>query len=72
MFFEACKGTYHDKFRLQNLNLYNDFFINYSQVRVAALKFFLGSDPNEKDSDESDSDEPNAKEVMMANKVYSN
>lgn len=37
---------------------------------VASLKFFLGKDPEEKDSDESDSDnEVDPKEVMMANKV---
>lgn len=36
---------------------------------VAALKFFLGKDPEEKDSDESDSDdEIDPKTVMMANK----
>lgn len=37
---------------------------------VAALKFFLGKDPEEKDSDNSDSeDEVDPREVMMANKV---
>lgn len=37
---------------------------------VASLKFFLGKDPEEKDSDESDSEnEIDPKEVMMANKV---
>lgn len=37
---------------------------------VASLKFFLGKDPDEKDSDASDSDnEIDPKEVMMANKV---
>lgn len=36
---------------------------------VASLKFFLGKDPDEKDSDESDSeDEVDPKTVMMANK----
>lgn len=37
---------------------------------VASLKFFLGKDPEEKDTDNSDSDdEVDPKEVMMANKV---
>lgn len=42
-----------------------------TKVMVAALKFFLSSDVADKDSDNSDSsdDEPNAKEVLMANKV---
>lgn len=40
------------------------------QVQVGALKFFLGKDPEEKDSDGSDSDdEVDLKEVMMANRV---
>lgn len=37
---------------------------------VAALKFFLGNDPDEKNSDDSDSDdEPTIKEVSLANRV---
>lgn len=37
---------------------------------VASLKFFLGKDENEKQSDDSDSDnEVDPKEVAMANKV---
>lgn len=43
-----------------------------TKVMVACLKFFLGTDPEEKGSDDSDSDSddaPNIKEVMMANKV---
>lgn len=36
---------------------------------VASLKFFLGKDPEEKDSDKSDSeDEVDPKDVIMANK----
>lgn len=36
---------------------------------VASLKFFLGKDPDEKDSDASDSDDDiDPREVMMANK----
>ncbi|XP_017776201.1 PREDICTED: protein SDA1 homolog [Nicrophorus vespilloides] len=45
-------------------------FSKVVKVMVTALKFFLGKDPEEKDSDESDSeDEVDPKEVMMANKV---
>lgn len=45
-------------------------FSKITKVMVACLKFFLGTDPDEKDSDDSDSeDEPNVKEVAMANKV---
>lgn len=37
---------------------------------VASLKFFLGSDPDEKGSDDSDSDnEPDLKSAMLANRV---
>lgn len=37
---------------------------------VASLKFFLGKDPEEKDTDDSDSDDDlDPKEVIMANKV---
>lgn len=36
---------------------------------VASLKFFLGKDEDEKQSDDSDSDEVDPKEVAMANKV---
>ncbi|KAL1517042.1 hypothetical protein ABEB36_000859 [Hypothenemus hampei] len=45
-------------------------FSKITKVMVAALKFFLGKDPEEKDSDNSDSeDEVDPREVMMANKV---
>ncbi|XP_026468677.1 protein SDA1 homolog [Ctenocephalides felis] len=62
------KNVWND-IKTVNVIANNGCFSKLVKVRVAALKFFLGSDPNEKDSDESDSDEPNAKEVMMANKV---
>lgn len=46
-------------------------FSKTTKVMVAALKFFLGSDPEkEKDSDDSDSDnEPSVKQVMLAARV---
>ncbi|XP_065161223.1 protein SDA1 homolog [Atheta coriaria] len=45
-------------------------FSKIIKVQVAALKFFLGKDPDEKDSDDDDSDkEIDPREVMMANKV---
>lgn len=44
-------------------------FSKITKVMVASLKFFLGKDPEEKDSDNSDSDdEVDPKEVMLANK----
>lgn len=45
-------------------------FSKIMKIMATSLRFFLGTDPDEKDSDESDSDdEPNVKEVMLANKV---
>lgn len=46
-------------------------FSKITKVMVAALKFFLGTDPEEeKNSDDSDSDnEPSIKQVMMAARV---
>jgi protein SDA1 len=32
-------------------------YSKFPKVKVAALKFFVGKDPEEKDSDDSDSDE---------------
>lgn len=65
---------------LYNKNVWNDIktvnviatgcFSKITKVVVACLKFFLGTDPDEKGSDDSDSDdEPSMKEIMMANKV---
>nr|CAD7396267.1 unnamed protein product [Timema cristinae] len=45
-------------------------FSKFTKVMVAALKFFLGADEDEKKDDDSDSDdEVTAKEVIMSNKV---
>lgn len=45
-------------------------FSKSAKVMVGALKFFLGKDPDERNSDDSDSEEEvDLKEVMMANKV---
>lgn len=45
-------------------------FSKVTKVMVASLKFFLGKDPNEKDSDDSDSDkEPDLKSAIMVNRV---
>ncbi|XP_044732811.1 protein SDA1 homolog [Chrysoperla carnea] len=78
---KAAKMSLDIMIELYKKNIWNDTktvnvistacFSKVTKVMVAALKFFLSSDSNEKDSDDSDSsdDEPNAKEVMMANKV---
>lgn len=45
-------------------------FSSVTKVMVASLKFFLGTDPNDKGSDDSDSDnEPDLKQAIMQNKV---
>lgn len=45
-------------------------FSKVTKVMVASLKFFLGNDPNEKDSDEENSDnEPDLKNALLVNKV---
>ncbi|XP_048506733.1 protein SDA1 homolog isoform X2 [Athalia rosae] len=76
----AAKMSADIMIELYKKNIWNDAktvnviatgcFSKITKVMVASLKFFLGSDPDEKNSDDSDSDdEPNVKEVMMANKV---
>lgn len=76
----AAKMSADIMIELYNKNVWNDAktvnvigtgcFSKITKVMVACLKFFLGTDPDEKDSDDSDSDdEPNVKEVIMANKV---
>lgn len=77
---KAAKMSVDIMIELYKKNIWNDAktvnvistgcFSKHTKVMVACLKFFLGSDPDEKDSDESDSeDEPNLREVAMANKV---
>lgn len=76
----AAKMSVDIMIELYNKNVWNDTktvnviatgcFSKFTKVMVASLKFFLGTDPDEKDSSDSDSDdEPSMKEVMMANKV---
>jgi len=75
----AAKMSLDIMMELYKKNVWNDAktvnviatgcFSKITKVMVASLKFFLGKDPEEKDSDNSDSeDEINPKEVMMANK----
>lgn len=77
---KAAKMSVDIMIELYNKNIWNDAktvnvlvaacFSKFTKVMVASLKFFLGTDPEEKGSDDSDSDdEPNVKEVIMANKV---
>ncbi|XP_015517790.1 protein SDA1 homolog [Neodiprion pinetum] len=76
----AAKMSIDIMIELYKKNVWNDAktvnvistgcFSKVTKVMVASLKFFLGSDPSEANSDDSDSDdEPNVKEVIMANKV---
>lgn len=77
---KAVKMSIDIMIELYNKNVWNDVktvnviatgcFSKITKVVVASLKFFLGTDPEDKGSDDSDSDdEPNMKEIMMANKV---
>lgn len=77
---KAAKMSVDIMIELYNKNVWNDVktvnviatgcFSKVTKVSVASMKFFLGTDPEEKDSDDSDSDdEPNMREVMLANKV---
>jgi len=76
----AAKMSADIMIELYNKNIWNDIktvntlatgcFSKITKVTVACLKFFLGTDPDEKKSDDSDSDEEsNVKEIIMANKV---
>jgi len=77
---KAAKMSVDIMIELYNKNVWNDVktvnviatgcFSKVTKIAVACMKFFLGTDTDEKESDDSDSDdEPNIKEVMMANKV---
>ncbi|XP_014481639.1 PREDICTED: protein SDA1 homolog [Dinoponera quadriceps] len=76
----AVKMSIDIMIELYNKNVWNDAktvnviatgcFSKITKVAVAGMKFFLGTDPEDKESDDSDSDnEPNMQEIMMANKV---
>ncbi|XP_063223734.1 protein SDA1 homolog [Bacillus rossius redtenbacheri] len=77
---KAAKMSVDIMVELYRKNVWNDAktvnvistacFSKFAKVVTAALKFFLGSDEPDKNSDDSDSDnEISAKEVIMANKV---
>lgn len=80
----AAKMSLDIMIELYNKNIWNDAktvnviatlgcFSKVTKVMVASMKFFLGTDTENKEADDNDSsdsdDEPNIKEVMMANKV---
>ncbi|XP_049827826.1 protein SDA1 homolog [Schistocerca gregaria] len=77
---KAAKMSVDIMIELYKKNVWNDAktvnviatacFSKFVKVMVAALKFFLGTDPAEEKSDDSDSDnEISAKDVIMANRV---
>ena len=78
---KAAKMSVDIMIELYKKNIWNDTktvnvianagcFSKVTKVMVASLKFFLGTDPNEKGSDDDDSDnEPDLKSAMMVNKV---
>lgn len=76
---KAAKMSVDIMIDLYNKNVWNDVktvnviatgcFSKITKVAVASLKFFLGTDPEEKESDSDSDDEPSMKEIMMANKV---
>ncbi|XP_077294253.1 SDA1 domain containing protein Mys45A [Arctopsyche grandis] len=76
---KAAKMSVDIMIELYNKNVWNDSktvnviastgcFSKFTKVMVASLKFFLGKDPEEKDSDSDSGDEPNARESAIANK----
>ncbi|XP_034950262.1 protein SDA1 homolog isoform X2 [Chelonus insularis] len=77
----AAKMAADIMIELYNKNIWNDaktvnviatgcFSRSNVKIMVACLKFFLGKDPDEKNSDDSDSDDdvPDLKKVLLANK----
>lgn len=79
---KAAKMSVDIMIELYKKNIWNDAktvnvianvgcFSKITKVMVASLKFFLGSDPDEKDSDDSDNsdNEPDLKGAMLANRV---
>ncbi|ENN73106.1 hypothetical protein YQE_10247, partial [Dendroctonus ponderosae] len=75
----AAKMSLDIMIELYKKNIWNDAktvnviatgcFSKITKIMVASLKFFLGKDPEEKDSDKSDSEEEvDPKDVIMANK----
>lgn len=78
---KAAKMSIDIMIELYKKNIWNDSktvnvianvgcFSKITKVMVASLKFFLGTDPDEKNSDDSDSDnEPDLKSAILANRV---
>lgn len=77
---KAAKMSVDIMIELYKKNIWNDTktvnvianvgcFSKVTKVMVASLKFFLGRDPDEKDSDDEDEDEPDLKAAIMQNKV---
>lgn len=78
---KAAKMSVDIMIELYKKNIWNDAktvnaianvgcFSNVTKVMVASLKFFLGTDPNEKGSDNSESDnEPDLKNALLVNRV---
>lgn len=78
---KAAKMSVDIMIELYKKNIWNDAktvnvianvgcFSKVTKVMVASLKFFLGTDPDEKGSDDSDSDnEPDLKSAMLATRV---
>lgn len=77
---KAAKMSVDIMIDLYNKNVWNDSktvnviasigcFSKFTKVMVASLKFFLGKDPEEKDSDDSsEEEEPSARGSIMSNK----
>lgn len=77
---KAAKMSVNIMIDLYKKNIWNDSktvnvianvgcFSKFTKVMVASLKFFLGTDPDDKDSDESESDGPDLKSAILANRV---
>ncbi|XP_055304155.1 protein SDA1 homolog [Sitodiplosis mosellana] len=78
---KAAKMSIDIMIELYKKNIWNDTktvnvianvgcFSKITKVMVASLKFFLGTDPDEKDPNDSDSDnEPDLKSAILANRV---
>ncbi|XP_059490536.1 protein SDA1 homolog [Neocloeon triangulifer] len=77
----AVKMSLDIMIQLYKKNIWNDAktvnviatacYSKFAKVKVAALKFFIGKDPEEKESDDSDSDDDEkltTKEVVMSNR----
>lgn len=77
---KAAKMSVDIMIELYKKNIWNDVktvnvianvgcFSKVTKVMVASLKFFLGTDPDEKGSDDESDNEPDLKQAIMQNKV---